>query len=101
MLFEPNCHSMIKKRCTIIPKLVESGHCLIEFSFKEQPFCITNDYMKAYDHVANYKAYHKYILNVSRINQYKLYLRNDECSNIIDHLTLNADTDRASDHIIM
>ena len=30
---------------------------------------------------------------------YKLYLRNDECIIIIDHLTLNDTTDRSSDHI--
>ena len=49
--------------------------------------------------MAEYKAYHKYIWNVSRIDQYKLSLRNDECIKIIDHLTLNATSDRSSDHI--
>ena len=98
MLFEPNCRSMIKN-FAIIPKLVESDHCPIEFSLKVQPFCNTNKSIKAYDHVAEYKAYHKYIWNVSRIDQYKLSLRNDECIKIIDHLTLNATSDRSSDHI--
>ena len=83
----------------IIPKLVESDHCPIEFSLKVQPFGNANKSIKAYDHVAEYKAYHKYIWNVSRIDQYKLSLRNDECIKIIDHLTLNAPSDRSSDHI--
>ena len=69
------------------------------FSLKAQPFCNTNKSIKAYDHVAEYKAYHKYSWNVSRIDQYKLSLRNDECIKIIDHLTLNATSDRSSDHI--
>ena len=98
MLFEPNCFSIVKN-LAIIPKLVESDHCPIEFSLKVQPFCNTNKSIKAYDHVAEYKAYHKYIWNVSRIDQYKLSLRNDECIKIIDHLTLNATSDRSSDHI--
>ena len=33
-------------------KLVESDHCSIEFSLKAQPFCNTNESMKAYDHVS-------------------------------------------------
>ena len=41
-----------------------------------------NKSIKAYDHVAEYKAYHKYIWNVSRIDQYKLSLRNNECIKI-------------------
>ena len=98
MLFEPNCLSMINT-FAIIPKLVESDHCLIEFSLKVQSFCNTNKSIKAYDHVAEYKAYHKYIWNVSRIDQYKLSPRNDECIKIIDNLTLNATSDRSSDHI--
>ena len=98
MLFEPNCLSMIKN-FAIIPKLVESDHCPIEFSLKVQPFCNTNESIKAYDHVAEYKAYHKYIWNVSRIDQYKLSLRNDECIKIIDHLILNTTSDRSSHHI--
>ena len=87
------------KNFAIIPRLVESDHCPIEFSLKVQPFCNTNKSLKAYDHVAEYKAYHKYIWNVSRIDQYKLSLRNNECIKIIDHLTSNATTDRSSDHI--
>ena len=51
MLFEPNFPSMIKN-FAIIPKLVESDHCPIEFSLKAQPFCDTNKPIKAYDHVA-------------------------------------------------
>ena len=70
MLFEPNC----LKNFAIIPKLVESDYCPIEFSLKVQPFCNANKSIKAYDHVAEYKAYHKYIWNVSRIDQYKLSL---------------------------
>ena len=46
-----------------------------------------------------YKAYHKYIWNVSQTDQYKIYLRRDECTNIIDQLILNANTDRSSDYI--
>ena len=100
MLFEPNCLSMIKKNFAIIYKLVESDHCPIVFSLKAQPFCNTNKSIKAYDHVVEYKAYHKYSWNVSRIDQYKLSLRNDECiKRIKDHLTLNATSDRSSDHI--
>ena len=72
------------KNFAIIPKLVKSDHCPIEFSLKVQPFCNTNKSIKAYDYVAEYKAYHKYIWNVSRIDQYKLSLRNDECIKIID-----------------
>ena len=49
--------------------------------------------------MAEYKAYHKYIWNVSRIDQYKLSLRNYECIKMIDHLTLNVTSDRSSDHI--
>ena len=94
MLFEPNCLSMTKN-FAIIPKLDESDHCPIEFSLKAQPFCNTNKSIKAYDDV----AYNKYIWNVSRIDQYKLSLRNDECIKIIDHLTLNATSNRSSDHI--
>ena len=97
MLFEPNCLSMIKN-FAIIPKLVESDNCPIEFGLKVRPFCNTSKSIKAYDHVAEYNAYHKYIWNVSRIDQYKLSLRN-ECIMIIDHLTLNATSDRSSDHI--
>ena len=82
MLFEPNCLSMIKN-FAIIPKIGKSDHCPIEFSLKVQPFCNTNKSIKAYDHVAEYKAYHKYICNVSRIDQYKLSLRNDECIKIM------------------
>ena len=93
MLFEPNCLSMIKN-FAIIPKLVESDHCPSEFSLKVQTFCNTNKSIKAYDHVAESKAYNKYFWNVSRIDQCKLSLRNDECINIIDHLTLNATSDR-------
>ena len=88
-----------KKNFAIIYKLVESDHCPIVFSLKAQPFCNTNKSIKAYDHVAEYKAYHKYSWNVSRIDQYKLSLRNDECIKIINHLTLNATSDRSSDHI--
>ena len=69
------------------------------FSLKAQPFCNTNKSIEAYDHVAEYKAYHKYSWNVSRIDQYRLSLRNDECIKMIDHLTLNAIPDRSSDHI--
>ena len=50
--------------------------------------------------MAEYKAYHKYIWNALQIDRYiKLSLRNNECMKIIDHLTLNATTDRSSDHI--
>ena len=88
------------KSFAIIPKLVGSDHCPIEFSLKVQPFCNTNKSIKAYDHVAEYKAYHKYIWNVSRIDQYKLSLQNDKCIKIINHLTLNATFYRSSDHIM-
>ena len=99
MLFEPNCLSMIKN-FAIIPKLVESDHFPIKFGLKVQPFCNTNKAIKAYDHVAEYKGYHKYIWNALQIDQYiKLSLQNNECMKIIDHLTLNATTDRSSDHI--
>ena len=63
MLFEPNCLSMIKN-FAMISKLVESDHCPNEFSLNVQPFCNTNKSMKAFDHVTEYKAYHKYIWNV-------------------------------------
>ena len=98
MLLEPNYLSMIKN-FAIIPKLVECDHCPIEFSLKVQPFCNRDKSIKAYDHVAEYRAYHKYIWNVLRIDQYKLSPRNDECIKIIDHLTLNATSDLSSDHI--
>ena len=55
--------------------------------------------MKDYDHVTVYKAYHKYIWNVSRTDKYKISLRRDECNNIIYQLILNANTDRSSDFI--
>ena len=60
MLFELSCLNMIKN-FAIIPKLVESDHRPIEFSPKVQPFCNTNKSIKSYDHMAEYKAYHKYI----------------------------------------
>ena len=55
--------------------------------------------MKDYDHVTVYKAYHKYIWNVSRIDQYKISLRRDGCNNIMYQLILNANTDLLSDYI--
>ena len=55
--------------------------------------------MKDYDHATVYKAYHKYIWNVSRTHQYKISLGRDECNNIIDQLILNANTDRSSDYM--
>ena len=37
----------------------------------------THKSVKDYDHVTVYKAYHKYIWNVSRTDQYKISLRRD------------------------
>ena len=73
MLFDPNCYNMITD-FAIAPKLVESDHCLIEFGLEIEPLCNTHESMKDYDHVTVYKAYHKYIWNVSRTDQYKIYL---------------------------
>ena len=84
----------------VAPKLVESDHCPIEFGLEIEPLCNTHKYVKDYDHVTVYKAYHKYIWNVSRADQYKISLRRDECNNIIDQLILNANTDRSSDYIM-
>ena len=83
----------------VAPKLVESDHCPIEFGLEIEPLCNTHKSVKDYDHVTVYKAYHKYIWNVSRTDQYKISLRRDECNNIIDQLIINANTDRSSDYI--
>ena len=99
MLFDPNCYNMITD-FAIAPKLVESYHCPLEFGLEIEPLCNTHDSVKDYDHVTVYKAYYKYIWNVSRTDQYKISLRRDECNNIIDQLILNANTDRSSDYIM-
>ena len=98
MLFDPNCYNMITD-FAVTPKLVESDHCPIEFCLEIEPLCNTHQSGKDYDHVTVYKAYHKYIRNVSRTDRYKISLRRDECNNIIDQLILNANTDRSSDYI--
>ena len=98
MLFDPNCYNMITD-FAVAPKLVESAHCPIEFGLEIEPLCNTHKSVKDDDHVAVYKAYHKYIWNVSRTDQYKISLRRDECNNIIYQLILNANTDRSSDYI--
>ena len=98
MLFDPNCYNMITD-FAVAPKLVESDHCPIEFGLEIEPLCNTHKSVKDYDHVTVYEAYHKYIWNVSRTDQYKISRRRDECDNIIDQLILNANTDRSSDYI--
>ena len=98
MLFDPNCYYMITD-FAVAHKLVESDHCSIGFGLEIEPLCNTHKSVKDYDHVTLYKAYHKYIWNVSRTDQYKISLRRDECNNIIDQLILNANTDRSSDYI--
>ena len=98
MLFDPNCYNMITD-FAVAPKLVESDHCPIEFGLEIEPLGYTHKSVKDNDHVTVYKAYHKYIWNVSRTDQYKISLRRDECNNIIDQLILNANTDRSSDYI--
>ena len=92
MLFDPNCYNMITD-FAVAPKLVESDHCPIEFGLEIEPLCNKHQSVKDYDHVTVYKAYHKYIWNVSRTDQYKISLRRDECNNIKDQLILNASTD--------
>ena len=98
MLFDPNCYNLITD-FEVAPKLVESDHCPIEFGPEIEPPSNTHISVKYYDHVTVYKAYHKYIWNVSRADQYKISLRRDECNNIIDLLILNANTVRSSDYI--
>ena len=97
-LFDPNCYNMITY-FAVAPKLVESDHFPIEFGLEIEPLYNTHKSVKDYDHVTVYKAYHKYIWDVSRTDQYKISLRRDECNNIIDQLILNANTDRSSDYI--
>ena len=80
MLFDPNCYTMITD-FAVAPKLVEFDHCPIEFSLEIEPLCNTHKSVKDYDHVTVYKAYYKYIWNVSRTDQYKISLRRDECNN--------------------
>ena len=60
-----NCYNMITG-FALAPKLVKSDHCPNEFGMEIEPLCNTHDFMKDYDHVTVYKAYHKYIWNVSR-----------------------------------
>ena len=98
MLFDPNCYNMITN-FAITTELVKSVHCHIEFGLEIKPLCNTHESVKVHDHVTVYKAYHKYIWNVSRTDQYKISLRREECNNIIDQLILNASTGRSSDYI--
>ena len=74
----------------ITPKLIESDHGPIDFGLEIRPLCNTYKSVKDCDHVTVYEAYHKYIWDVSRTDQYKISLRRDECNNIIDQLILNA-----------
>ena len=76
MLFDPNCYNMITY-FAIAPKLVESDHCPIEFGLEIEPLCNTQESVKDYDHVTVYKAYYKYIWNVSRTDRYKISLQRD------------------------
>ena len=80
MLFDQNCYNIITN-FAVAPKLVESDHCPIEFGLEIEPLCNTHKSVKDYDHVAVYQAYHKYIWNVSRTDQYKISLRRDKCNN--------------------
>ena len=68
--------------------VVESDHCPIEFGLEIEPLFNAHKSVKDYDHVTVYKAYYKYIWNVSRTDQYKISLRSHECNNIIDQLIL-------------
>ena len=97
---DPNCYNMITD-FAITPKLVESDHCPIEFGLEIEPLCNKHESMKDYDHMNVYEAYHKYIWNVSRTDQYKISLRRDECNrpNIKDQLITNANTDRSNSYI--